>query len=344
MNLPHNSLIFVLGCERSGTTWLANIMDSSPETLLFMEPFSIPYRIFSEFPERSYFLENSSPYLDHFLRTKFPARLTKYKKLFSEHAIYEPNCFRREKWLSQLGYKQKRFLPEQLKKRLMGFQLLNLNRMDDDFPIYQKNRRPAIWAIKELRLAGKIPVLLSAFPHARFLVIIRHPVATVNSILTWFGRGRLTELRRELEVYLEKIEVQSVSKPYKRLLDLCRNGTLAHKTALYWRISYETLFKRLVRHPNAHFLVYEQLASQPKSTVEEVFAKFNIPWSTSVTDYLSYSSRSNPVKPTALNTVRESRTYFQAWCSHVSDDLRQSVDEITFDSTLTSHFEPYYNF
>lgn len=342
MRQSPRSLIFLLGCQRSGTTWLANILDSSPDLLLFMEPFSVSYDIFPEFPEPSYFLERSSPYLDHYLQTELPARLVRYKILISQKALYEPAWFRWERRLLQAVRKQGRFLPQRVKRDLRNFQLLNLNRMDDDFPIYPKNREPNIWAVKELRLAGKIPVLLSAFPQARFLVILRHPAATVHSILTWFQRGRLGELRRELETYLEKIEVQSIAAPYRPLISRCRQGTLAHKVALYWRISYETLCNHLGQHPNACFLVYEQLASQPKVTIEQTFSTLEIPWSTSIKQYLSHSTQKSMRQANAITTVRDSANYYPSWREDISQKTQLAVQEITENSSLMPYFEPYY--
>jgi hypothetical protein len=214
--------------------------------------------------------------------------------------------------------------------------------MDDAFPIYPKNRQPTIWVIKELRLAGKIPVLLSAFPQARFLVIIRHPAATVHSILSWFQRGRLGELHQELETYLEKIEIQSVSAPYKHLIARCRQGTLAHRVAFYWRVSYETLFNQLSEHCNACFLIHEQLALQPRATITQTFSRLKIPYSASVEQYLSHSTKESPDQASAITTVRNSATYYRSWMDKISQETQQAAMEITRDSFLLPYFEPFY--
>ena len=216
--------------------------------------------------------------------------------------------------------------------------------MDVSFPILTKNEQPPIWAIKELRLAGKIPVLLSAFPQAKFLVIIRHPAATVHSILTWFQRGQLGELHRELETYLEKIEVQSVAAPYKHLIARCRQGNLAHKVALYWRISYENMFSQLSQQPNTYFLVYEQLALQPKMTAEQMLGKLELPWSEYLEQYISFSTQKTLGLETAITTVRNSATYYRSWLDDVLAETQQSVWEIVEDSFLISQFEPFYSF
>lgn len=49
--------VLILGCERSGSTWLANIFDSHPRVNLFMEPFAQYAGLFPGFPDRNVYLE-----------------------------------------------------------------------------------------------------------------------------------------------------------------------------------------------------------------------------------------------------------------------------------------------
>lgn len=334
--------VFLLGCQRSGTTWLANIFDASPNTLLFMEPFAPAYGIFPEFPEASYFLEHSSSALDRLLRDEMPGRLLRHKSLMSQQSMTNPRLFRLELGLVRLFNQIGQYLPCRLQDRIRKFQLLNLNRTDSNYPIYPKNDDPSVWVIKELRLAGKVPILLQSFPDARFVVIIRHPVATVHSILKKFESGGLSELRRDIDTYLPKLEAQAISKDYKNLIARCRDGSLAHKLALYWRISYETMFRQLRGHSLAEFLIYEELALHPEEAIGRVFDSIGLPLSASVQNYLSYSSRSSVEDPGSLTTVRESADYYRSWMDNVSESTQQAVLEITDESFLKTKFQPYY--
>jgi hypothetical protein len=334
-------LVFVLGCQRSGTTWLANLIDASADVLLFMEPFAPQYHIMPEFPESSYFLETPSPYLTHLLQNELPRRLQAYKSLVFSRSKTEPGWFRIERWLAQVVLRSR--LPI-IQSNARKFTLLNLNRMDAAYPLYPKKHDLAVWAIKELRLAGKIPVLLHAFPSAHFVVIIRHPCANVQSIVQWFERGRLGELKNDLNTYLDKIAAQKVAAPYYHLIERCREGSLAQKVALYWRISYETICKQLADHPGTHLLVYEHLATRPTEALQHIFRRIEIPWSDTLDDYIAYSSSTTPEQATtnAINTVRQSETYYNAWTQKIPETMRREVLEITGDSDLMVHFEPYY--
>jgi len=338
-SLP-DSLIFILGCQRSGTTWLANIFDASPDIILFMEPFAPSYGIFPEFPDTSYFLENSSPYLNNLLQVEMPERLLHYKSLIFRQSVINPKYFRIERCLAN---KLRRFVPSRWQEFIRKFELLNLNRMDSSYCLYPKNTKPSIWAIKELRLAGKIPVLLKALPSSHFVIIIRHPCATVQSILKWFEQGRLGELRQDLETYFEKIEVQSVSTHYRNLIIRYRKGNLSHKIALYWRISYETMFRKLEKYQSVQFLVYEELASNPQKKIKELFDFLNVPFHSNVEHYIDYSSNKPTESPGAIETTRVSSEYYKKWRNSIPSFVDESVMEVVEDSQILSWIEPFYD-
>jgi len=338
-SLPE-SLIFILGCQRSGTTWLANIFDASPHTLLFIEPFSPPYGIFPEFPGTSVFLEESSPELDHLLTTEMPERLRRNKAFLFARSATDPKWFRRDRFLASTARKYGRGW---LRRRSCKFELLNLNRTDRSYPIYPKESDPPAWVIKELRLAGKLPALMNAFPDAHFIVIMRHPCATVLSILDWFDKGSLGELRRDLETYLEDVDAQPVSLPYKNEIALCRNEGLIHKIALYWRISYETIFEKLKGYSPAHLVIHEELATQPIETVRRIICETDISWSPSLDEYLQYSTSTETEQPGPITTRRESATYYKSWKDRIPENTRRAILEITEDSYLMPLFEPFYS-
>jgi len=341
--LTPNSMVFILGCQRSGTTWLANIFDSSPDTLLFMEPFSVPYGIFPDFPESSYIFESSSPFLDNYLQYEVVRLLLHYKPLISRRSLYDPYWFRTERFLARLILQYRRILPLFIVDRVRKFELLNLNRTDNSLPIYAKKISPDYWVIKELRLFGKITILRNTFPKAHFVSIIRHPCATVQSILVWFERGYLTELRSDLNTFFEKIEIQRTAHQYKSLVQKFRNGNLAHKVALYWRISNEVMYRQLDECPKANNLIYEQLALKPLETIESLFAGVGIELSKSTLDYVKYSSKSLNNKQGPITTIRDSANYYSSWVKTIDKSTHQSVLEVTEDSSLMSLFDAYYD-
>src|SRR5699024_11374203 len=63
-------MIFVLGIERSATTWVSNILDMHPGTELFMEPLSANISGFKDWPNRFKKIQDLSDKA-HYFREEF---------------------------------------------------------------------------------------------------------------------------------------------------------------------------------------------------------------------------------------------------------------------------------
>jgi len=335
-----DTLVFILGCQRSGTTWLANIFDASADVLLFMEPFSPPYGIFPEFPDPWEFVDGATPSQRQLLREAMPERLMRHKSLLFRRSATDPGWYRRERGIAEAV---RRVFPPSLRRGVDRFTLLNLNRLDENFPLYPKSPRPRAWVIKELRFAGKVPLVVEALPEARLVVIVRHPCATVDSILSWFERGGLGELRGQLETFLDRLEAQPVGEHYRSEIARCRDGGLAQTVALYWRVSYETMAGQIEGRAGAELLVYEQLASRPRDTATGLFERLGIPWSEQLDGYMTHSTSARGEAKGPTNTRRDSTTYYQSWKGKISARVRDAVLDITGESALMKLFDPYYD-
>lgn len=125
-----SSLLFVLGIQRSGTTWVANIFDASPDTLLFMEPFAPACGLFPDFPETGYFLNSAPPAITRLLRETMYRRLYRRKFLFLHRSLRSPSYFRFERGIARMAERFSKFAPWQLQRRVLQFSQLNLNRLD----------------------------------------------------------------------------------------------------------------------------------------------------------------------------------------------------------------------
>ncbi len=335
-------LTFLLGIQRSGSTWLTNILDAHEDTWVFMEPFAPDYGIFADFPETSLFLEESSPGIEQVLREKMPKRLLHYKQGVAPQTISSARWFRAQRGVLQLLLERRRLLPRTVAARLRKTELLNLNRMDADAPIVDKSVQPETWVIKELRLAGKVKLLAKAYPEARFVALIRHPCANVQAIDAWFRKGRLKELRRDLDGFVAKLSAQVVGQGYQRELELCRRGGELERIALYWRVHNEALQRSLADNPNALVLTYEELASAPEATARRVFAHCGLSASETALRYVRKSSTSDVQPGSPITTVRDSASHYRAWEKKISPALRERALEVVNGSSLLPLFAPFY--
>jgi len=330
-------ILFLLGLQRCGSTWVSNIFDSSPDSLCFMEPFSRDQGIFRALPDAPLFLEEGLPLLQERFADCFLPNLLNAKRIFSPRGLTSPAFFAMEKRLSLLLAS----LPwVRLQNRLQVARHINFNRFDPSAPLVRKKKRPLIALIKELRLYGKIPLLRQWFPTAKIICLLRHPCAQVESILRWLREGRLVELHRDLLVVTESLRAQRIGLGYEEILEKCRGENLAKRAALLWRVAYEAMERQLALDAEARIFLHEEFSIHPEETTQRAFAFAGIDFSQSTRRYLGKSSKADSRHGGVTNTRRNSRVHYREWRDRIDPALEADILSIVRDSPLMRHYAP----
>lgn len=243
--------VFVLGCERSGSTWLSNIFDANPNLLAYLEPFGEFAGFFSRIPPRYCHVDAQDKDISsRFLEVVDNLYYHKYCYL------YKPGG---RKFFSKLDHYMMRY--DRSVIRVKNFRQLNMNAI----PVRIKNPTGSIKIelIKELRLNLKVGLLQSSFPQATYFVTIRNPVHQVASMQKWIEKNALTELRRQLVYFLTSLLDQKRFSKYWDVLDRSREESLEFKLLVYWIINYDFLIEDLIRY-NLKFEIIkkEELSEQ----------------------------------------------------------------------------------
>lgn len=337
-------LVFVLGTQRSGTTWLANILDSHPDCLHFYEPFAPAYGIFPYFPGEFIYLDPPATPIATRLRYDLPRLVERRSRLFDPvHASRRE--FLAEAWLmgqiETWGRRTRLGAPAFATQ----FNLLHLNRIGQHPVVYfPKHENIRVTAIKEVRLYFKLPFLAATFPDAKFVHVLRHPAAVVNSMTSFLKRGRLVEIRAQIENFADTVGAQPRFEEYGELLSRIRHAPLPEKLAAYWRVANETLARDAsAAGGRALPLVYERLASDPLARVSELFRWCGLPESPATDEYVRDSSTSRSERKTVLDTNRVSATYYRDWVGKASPEVMSAVDDVCAESPLMEQFAPYYD-
>lgn len=338
------NLVFILGTQRSGTTWLANIFDSHPDCLHFYEPFAPAYRLFPYFPNEFVYVEPPATALATRLRHDLP-RLVEKKSLLFDPVHASRRQFETEAWImgqiEMWGRRAHLGAPAFASQ----FNLLHLNRIGQQPVAYfPKGDHIRVNAIKEVRLYFKVPFLAATFPDARFVHVMRHPAAVVTSMTNFLKRGRLVEIRDQIEHFADTVGAQPRFEHYRPLLERVDRGTLPEKLAAYWRVANETLAADVAAAGGRAIpLVYERLAGDPLARVSELFRWCGLPDSPQTEAYVRDSSTSRSERKTVLDTNRVSATYYKDWVAKASAEVLNAVDEVCADSPLMEAFAPYYD-
>ena len=336
---------FVLGCERSGSTWLANILDAHPEVELLMEPFAGYAGLFPDGPERMGGSGDPDPGRLRALRRGLDG-LSGHK----HPLLYRPG---RPTVLEAVDRRIAREVAR-VARRLRGpaprwvqrYELLNLNA--SEVPAHlraRKARRPSLRVVKELRLNLAVRLVLAAFEDARVVVVVRNPVAQVASMLRWIERGRLRELTGSLPALRRALEEPGPLCAYGRLPK--NPDDPVELLAVYWVASYGALLDALRRSGGRHqVLRHEDLCSDPEGGTAELLRFCGLPEAPQVERYLAFSSRAREEgPPRPLDTTRDSRRYAARALAAVPPDVRERVTRVLEDAAagqlLARELAPY---
>jgi hypothetical protein len=337
------NLIFILGTQRSGTTWLANIFDSHPGCLHFYEPFAPAYGLFPYFPHEVTWLEPPAEALAARLRHDLPRLVDVRSRLF-DPVRASRRQFTFEAHLMGTIQRMCRRAHLPVPGFASQFNLVHLNRLGQHpFAWFAKHAHIDAVAIKEVRLYFKAAFLAEAFPQAKFVHVVRHPAGVVNSMNSYLKKGRLVEIRDNIGRFADTVGAQPRFAPYGPLLSRARAGTLPEKLATYWRVANETLAETLCgMRGRAYPLVYEELATDPLGKVAEMFAWCGLPMPATTEAYVRESSTSKTERQTVLDTKRVSATYYKDGVKKTPPEVLRAVEQVCGDSPLMAGFAPYY--
>jgi Sulfotransferase family len=261
--------ILILGAPRSGTTWLAKIIDSHPDVLYRHEPDA-------RLPAPSLLRADMVPPLlarwaaDRTLRT-----VTK-RPYFRKS--WQPRWARGVRALLAIAAGGASRLPR-------PFSTLGSFRIPD----FARRPVPRI-AIKSIGWAEGAAVLAQALPASRTIFILRHPCGQVASVM----RGN-HQLRFDLRTegtdmpFDEAGAVQfaiahgTVEADFQALLD-------AAKYAWAWRAFNEPTYAALAAQPNVQVVLYEALCAEPATLVRRILNFAGLDWNRQTEDFLARST------------------------------------------------------
>ncbi len=326
--------VLILGTERSGSTWLANIFDSHPGVEFLMEPFADYIELFPQIPRRNIYMSEITDEIAHTIRRQFQNLLKIKYPLF-----YKPG---RPIFLKKLDRnllrKFSRYLNLSSDFRLDRYEALNLNTLKVPYVMQTRKRtdQPVI-AMKELRLNFKIPLLRQTFPHLKYLVTVRHPGAQISSILKWFQKGNLGELRKNLKTFVNDIQEQRRFLKYKHLISsIPWEDDPGWLLVLWWVIVNDVLFEDLKAYDLPYQAIHHaEFCETPLATVEKILSFCCLETTREVQSFVHYSS-SEESDPNShpVNTVRQSASYYHETLRAVDKELLHKI------SSVFSLFEP----
>jgi hypothetical protein len=335
------STLFVLGSERSGSTWLANILDAHPDVELLMEPFAARARLFPGFPDREVPVDDRETGLATRLRRGI-ARVPVHKYPL----LYRPGRSRVLRVLDTRLADAARALAHGLRRPtplwIRRLELLHLNAAAlpvDRLPV--KPAAPSVLAVKELRLNFKVGLVAAAFPEARVIAVVRGPVAQIASIERLIARGRLRELAAALPRILETVTMHPRFARYARLTALVDPQDRSSALAIWWLVSNQTLLADLRGCKLAHLVIrHEDLCEEPLRGAETLLRFAGLPPDRAVTRFVRWSSSGDAITTSPVDTRRHSKLHTHRALEAAPADLRRRVERVLLSAAELDAVDP----
>jgi hypothetical protein len=308
---PADRSILVLGSPRSGTTWLAKIVDSHPDVLYRHEPDEVSPPIPSADPRRQLLAWINERSL----------RVAAKPPLFRKSWLPPPLALARS-GMAQVLKGVARMRGQAAQARLPDF--VSLTR--------RSNLRPLLKLVN-----WEASAVLRTVPGCRCLFILRHPCGHVASTMTGVAQRRFAP---RADGSLSPIEeAPAVAFAAKCGMDAAafRALPVAARIAWSWLAFNEVALADLGELPNARMVLYEELCVHPEAVARNLFDFIGLDWHPQTAEFVARSTR-HEGEADYFAVFRSSDAVAQQWRSTMLPADQEAVRLVVRHSPLARHW------
>jgi hypothetical protein len=304
--------ILILGAPRSGTTWLAKIIDSHPDVLYRHEPDAMD-------PGPSPLTPEALPgLLARWVADRSPHTVTK-QPFFPKS--WQPGWARGLRTLLATAVSAGARLPPPFKA------LASL-------PIPDWGTRPVLRvAIKSIGWAEGAPVLVRTLPDSRTIFILRHPCGQVASVMRGNQQRRFDLKTEGTDMPFDEARTVRFAVHHGTPEPAFQALPDAAKYAWSWRALNEPTYAALAGEPNVQVVLYEALCADPETLVRRILAFARLDWNRQTEDFVVRST-SHQGRAGYHAIFRDAVAAAEAWRSKMPEADQQAVRSVAAASPL----------
>ncbi|MGI9508590.1 MAG: sulfotransferase [Geminicoccaceae bacterium] len=244
-------LAFIMGLGRSGTTFLAKLIDSSPDVLYRHEPDAILPGDMPSLLSRDD-LERHLP-----AARAYVLAMTRCRRL---RATGHLPVFRKA---YRSGLANLAFQPMVLSTKFARSLRLPL---PDSMPDLVARDRDVVYLIKSVRSLGRARLFADAFPAMASIHILRHPCAVCASTQVGIDKGVMSS-----NVFLPSLFAQKEAADYPFSLEDMQNATFEEQIAFRWMLLNDKAAADMEGAPGYLQIRYEDLCTDLEHMSRVVF-------------------------------------------------------------------------
>ena len=313
-------MTLLFGMPRSGTTWIAKIFDSHPDTLYRHEPDSggtlnkMPL-----FPRVKQW-ENYSDTIRQFV-TELPAmnsiRVAGSLPIFPKNYLSGSRLI-----LRRLAVVATR-----------GVEALARELPVASFANYDQNNPPhMVW--KSIESIGRLGCIARAVPECRAILIFRHPCAYIASVLNGESQYRFGDSDPASEDYeiLEWLLAAAPDEANHPSLGALRKLTPVERLAWRWVLSNEKAIADLDGIQNCAYVRYEDLCAEPFAKAWELLDFAGLSWHAQVKTFVQQSTSQHSDR--YYSVFKDPGVAATKWQSQLSHETVERIMKIVGGSRL----------
>jgi len=308
--------ILVTGLARSGTTWLAKILDSHPDTRYLHEPDSIP--LFRSIPPAGVEAE-SSQYAE--------AMNSTLRTLESENRINSSGSWPvfRKSGETRFAFRRRQLAVLALRlaaKKIGNFQI-------PDIAVPGNPEATLVW--KSVHAVGHIRALASKRSAMRTILILRHPGGIIESRERGASLGLMARLPQDHFQSLLSLDTPLV----KSIRERCSLTSRIDLESFRWAVLNSLAIDYLSTTSNGLIVRYEDITRSPMEEVRRILDFMGLSWDTQVEQFITTSTRAT--SPRFYATSR-SRRDIDPWRKNFYDETRR-ISEIVRGTPAAAYYD-----
>lgn len=307
--------VFLQGSPRSGTTWLAKIIDSDPNVLYRHEPDSINVRpdipFVPTFDAASQDLQVVREYIEQ-LCGEAASKSSGSQPMFDKdfRGAGAELC--------------RRFIILALKsgERLPAVGKIFTELQIPDFIQPNSAVMPTLF-IKSVSSLCRTFMFSQAYPQSKFVHILRHPCAYVASTIRGKKLGLLSD-----DAYIETLASMPEAQQYGLSLDSLSAMSRIEQLAARWMLQNSKVIDEMRDSNNYRQVIYEDLCNDPYTVVASLFDFLALRMSQQTRNFIASSSAAKSGETRYFDLTRDSAAAASSWRQELSEQQIEQVKSV----------------
>ena len=299
--------VLVIGLARSGTTWLAKMLDSHPATLYRHEPDGLPI-----FPTMPIMADRDQAAIYGSSLAEFSHALPKLERVRTSGTL--PIFRKQDEGIFK--FQSRRVITSAA--RLASNRLGNI-RIPGAFQLTNADSLKVVW--KSVWSVGRLGCIVQALQPIQVIFLIRHPCGVI------FSRRRGVEQRKMAPVMQDEFAalIQPSSSVADRMLAKTELRDTVDWEAFRWAVLNSHALGVLRDQAGCMVVRYEDLCADPYSVMREILLGINLPWDTQVERFIRSSTASTSRRFYGLHRQEK---HLDPWHRTVSTEAKKRILQI----------------